>query len=117
MPGPATLTLMSNGIATGSLAVTIKGSAPGMFVVNSSGTGLPAAEVLTVLANGSTTVANVFQVNSAGAVVASPVDLSQGQVFLVLFGTGVRGAKQVTATVGGFFCAGAVRGGAGNLCG
>jgi uncharacterized protein (TIGR03437 family) len=45
---------------------------------------------------------NVYTINSANAIVAAPIDLTQGQVYLELFGTGVRDAAGVTATVGGF---------------
>ena len=43
--------------------------------------------------------------DSSGAIVALPIDVTpqSGQVFLILYGTGIRGAQaeQVAATIGG----------------
>jgi uncharacterized protein (TIGR03437 family) len=97
--GNAKISVQSgNGAAATTAAVSIGNSAPGIFLANS--TGLPAALTLTNSAAGIQSVANVFQVVS-GSIVPLPVDLSQGSVFLLLFGTGIRNAKSVTATVGG----------------
>jgi uncharacterized protein (TIGR03437 family) len=71
-------------------------SAPGIFQLNSSG--LAAAEALVI--NGSNqTFEQVYQVGSG--IVPLPIDLSQGQVYLVVYGTGIRNAKDVTVSVGG----------------
>jgi uncharacterized protein (TIGR03437 family) len=66
--------------------------------------GLAAALVLRVHADGTQAVENVYQVGpSTGTVLPLPIDLGPDteQVYLLLFGTGVRNAQGVTATVGG----------------
>jgi uncharacterized protein (TIGR03437 family) len=88
----------AGGLAT--LPITIANSAPGLFVVNSS-IGLPAAVAQTFGPGGAQSVQDVFETGPlTGALVAAPIDVTEGQVYLLMFGTGVRGAKTVTATVG-----------------
>jgi uncharacterized protein (TIGR03437 family) len=78
--------------------VQFAASAPGVFQLNSSS--LAAAEVLVV--NGSRqTLDQVYQLGPGNSVIPLPIDLSQGQVYLELFGTGIRNAKTVTITVAG----------------
>lgn len=52
---------------------------------------------------GDQTYENVYQVGSSNAVIPNPVDLGpdSDQVYLLLFGTGLRAATQFSATVGG----------------
>jgi uncharacterized protein (TIGR03437 family) len=101
--GPATVTVTS-GDGTQSLAsVQIASVAPGIFELNSDE--LVAAYVTLYHADGSATVEQVYAVNSAGAVVASPVSLgsSTDQAYLFIFGTGIEaaGTSGVQATVAG----------------
>jgi uncharacterized protein (TIGR03437 family) len=98
--GNALLTVQSLAGAVGTLPLTVHASAPGVFLANSK-TGLPAAVTLTIHPDTTQSVANVFQVDTAGNINALPIDLSQGNVFLLMFGTGIRNAKSVTATIGG----------------
>jgi uncharacterized protein (TIGR03437 family) len=65
-----------------------------------AGTGLPAALAQTFAPDGTQSVQDVFETGPAGTQVAAPIDVNAGQVYLLMFGTGVRGAKTVTATVG-----------------
>ncbi len=86
-------------LATGS--VRIERVAPAIFTANASGTGVAAASFLRVAADNSRTQDLVFDPNTLAAV---PIDLAPegDQVFLLLFGTGIRGfTGQMTATVGG----------------
>jgi uncharacterized protein (TIGR03437 family) len=59
-----------------------------------------------VNADGSQTVENIYSLNSSGGIVAAPIDLSpaSSQVYLVLYGTGLRGhssaSNSVTVTAG-----------------
>jgi uncharacterized protein (TIGR03437 family) len=77
-------------IGTQTAAVTIAAVAPSLYTLNNSG--LAAAYVVQVSAGGVQTV----------AAVTSPIDLSSGQVYLILYGTGIRGAgSHVTVTIGG----------------
>ena len=87
------------GTGSATLPITIANSAPGFFVVN-AGTGLPAALAQTFAADGTQTVQNVFETGPSRSLVAAPIDVNAGQVYLLMFGTGVREAKTVTATVG-----------------
>ena len=105
--GPATVAV-SNGdqvVATGS--VQIVPVAPGLFSANASGTGVAAAVAVKFSAGGSETFDLVFQCGSTPfSCVPLPVDLGDesDQVFLLLFGTGIRNRSMlgaVTANVGG----------------
>jgi uncharacterized protein (TIGR03437 family) len=103
--GQATLTIAVGGVAASSAVVTIAAIDPGLFLF--SGTNLAAANVLRVRADGSQTVEDVYAVDAHGALVAAPIDVSpaNGQVYLILYATGLRGhseaANSVTVTAGG----------------
>ncbi len=73
--------------------------APGIFVVNSA-SGLPAALAETFAPNGTQSLQDVYETGPSGSLVAAPIDVTSGQVYLIVFGTGGRGAQTVTATVG-----------------
>ncbi len=81
--------------------------APGLFSTDASGSGLPAANVLRVKANGSQQFEPVARYDATqNKFVAVPIDLSNAsdQVFLILFGTGVRyrsSLSNVSAKIGG----------------
>ncbi len=64
--------------------------------------GLAAADVVQVL-NGNQTYANVYQLDSSNTAVPLPINLGSAgeQMYLVLYGTGLRGANTVSATIGG----------------
>jgi uncharacterized protein (TIGR03437 family) len=88
--GVMTITLPGGGTIT--TVVTIVESAPGIFTSDMNGQGVFAGQVIYVQLDGSQTV-----VGSSG-----PVTLTTGdQVFLVLYGTGLRHANSVTATANG----------------
>ncbi|HEY1218652.1 MAG TPA: FG-GAP-like repeat-containing protein, partial [Bryobacteraceae bacterium] len=103
--GQATVTVAANGGTTSSAAAVIAAIDPGIFLFG--GTDLVAAYVQRVNADGSQTTENVFTLNSSGGIVAAPIDLSpaNSQVYLVLYGTGLRGhsaaSNSVTVTAGG----------------
>ena len=90
-PGSAAVFLRNAGGDQASGPVTIAAVAPGLFTVDGSPTGVAAATVETVHADGSVSVQDVFQC-TANTCVAVPIDLgSDGdQVILTLFGTGIR---------------------------
>ncbi|MDQ6700015.1 MAG: hypothetical protein M3Z36_07500 [Acidobacteriota bacterium] len=100
--GPATVKI---GSATGS--VRINSIAPGLFTANSNGQGAPAATAALYAANGEITVEPVFQCSSGvGSCVTVPIPLGAeaDQVFLTLYGTGIRGRSSlasVTCRIGG----------------
>jgi len=81
--------------------------APGIFSANASGQGVAAAVALRVKSDGRQSYEPVAQFDpTQNKVVSVPIDLGPGtdQVFLILFGTGIRGRSDlsaVTASVGG----------------
>ena len=103
--GDAVLTVFQGDqiLATGS--VRIEPIAPGLFAANNDGMGVAAARFILVLPDNSQVEDFIFDPNlPVGSRTALPIDLSgEGErVFLVLFGTGIRGfTDEVTATVGG----------------
>jgi uncharacterized protein (TIGR03437 family) len=105
--GPATLTLTSGNGATSVGTINIVSVAPGLFAANANGQGVAAAVALRVRANGSQSYEAMTRFDSTtSSFVFVPIDLglATDQVFLVLFGTGLRNrssATAVTAQIGG----------------
>jgi uncharacterized protein (TIGR03437 family) len=103
--GPATVTVSVGATAVTGGGVTIAPIGPGLFLFQ--GTNIVAAYVTRVTADNSQTNENIYTINSSGALVAAPIDLGPAtdQVYLILYGTGVRGhssaSNSVTATAGG----------------
>ena len=84
--------------------VTISRVAPGLFAANGGGKGLAASSVLRVKADGSRTVEAVSIYDRAqAAFIPAPLDFEPAtdQLFLILYGTGIRHAGNVKCTVGG----------------
>jgi uncharacterized protein (TIGR03437 family) len=103
-PGPATVTVTLNGMVVSTATAQISNIAPGFYTANEAGTGVPSAYFQVVGGNGAQTIAYTFQCDANGQnCLPKPVTLSSGQVYLSLFGTGVRHVSPgaVTATVGG----------------
>ena len=105
--GQATILITSgNGAISGSV-VEIANVAPGIFVADASGRGLPAANALTFRADGSSSSRPVAQFDpTSSRFVAVPIDLGtiDDRIFLSLFATGVRGRSSldnVRAIIGG----------------
>src|SRR4030095_778036 len=92
-------------------AVNIAAAAPGLFAANANGQGVAAATVLRVKADGAQSFEPVATFDSArNQFVSVPIDLgpelgtASDQLFLLLFGTGVRfrsTQSAVTCTIGG----------------
>ncbi len=100
--GAAQFTI-SSGDGTKTLAtVQIAPVAPGLFALNTAN--LAAASAVRLAADGTQQAVPVYSVNSAGTVVASPIDLGTvtDQVYVTLFGTGLQaaGTAGVKVTVG-----------------
>lgn len=87
MAGPASLT-----VAGMTAALTIGRTAPGIFTADASGRGAPAGQSLRVRADGS---------QETGA--ADVIDLGENgdSVYLILYGTGIRLARNVACAVAG----------------
>ena len=86
--------MVANGdgvISIGSIRVTP--TAPGLFAANGDGKGVAAGVALRVLPDGSQSYQELAVYDpDRREYVAAPLDLSSGEVYLVLFGTGLRGA-------------------------
>jgi uncharacterized protein (TIGR03437 family) len=96
--GPAFVSITAANGALSTNEVLILPVSPGLFTLNKSG--LAAAILAAITPSGQQIFGNVYQVNSANNVIALPIDLSIGQVYLELYATGLRNAATVTATVG-----------------
>jgi len=105
--GTATVTVTSWSGAVSRGTFQINSVAPGLFTVNATGRGLPAAVVQRVKADGTQTTEALAVFDPAqNQFVPVPIDLgaADDQVFLVLFGTGFRfrsALSAVMATIGG----------------
>ncbi len=103
-PGVANVEVFRDGNKVGEGQLLIDPLAPGIFSANGSGDGVAAAVALTVKANGESEWSLVFDGNQPeGEREAVGIDLGEGgdEVYLLLFGTGMRAASLVTAMVGG----------------
>ncbi len=98
--GAGTLTV-TTGNQFGSIGLSIANSAPGMFTADASGKGPAAAQAVVVAANGSIIFLPVAQCGASSCSTVA-VPLAAGtQVYLVLYGTGLRSARNLTVSIGG----------------
>ncbi len=94
VPGLATLALTNSQGQVSADLLKITPVAPGLFAVNASGQGLAAAVLLRVKADGTQLFEPVARFDAAqNRFVAQPIEFgaASDQLFLLLFGTGVRG--------------------------
>jgi uncharacterized protein (TIGR03437 family) len=100
--GTASVTVVS-GFGSSSFGTTqIASVSPGLFAANSTGKGLAAAVVLRIKADNSQSFEPVAVYDSASSsFVAKPIDLGPtgDQVFLLLFGTGIRKRSNLSAVL------------------
>jgi uncharacterized protein (TIGR03437 family) len=105
-PGYAHVTLVNAANLLSEGDVTIAPVAPGLFAANANGHGVAAAVALRVKADGAQSYEPVAQFDaSVNQQMPTPLDLDppSDQVFLILFGTGIRGRTaraNVTAKIG-----------------
>jgi uncharacterized protein (TIGR03437 family) len=100
-PGFATITISGSNPVTGGVMIT--GSAPGLFSANADGRGVGAIVALHVTAAGEQTSEIVYTCSASGCS-ANPVELGEesAKLILLLFGTGIRGCRELPAvTIGG----------------
>lgn len=100
--GTATVTVTSTDgfVSTGS--IYISGTAPGLFSADASGGGAAAAVALRIRADGSSSYEPAAGFDAVqNKFVSIPIDLGPetDQVFLALFGTGIRGRSSLSATM------------------
>jgi len=103
--GVATVRITNSEGAVSLGVIEVAAPAPSLFTANADGQGVAAAVALRVRSDGSQSFEPVAQFDAAqGRFVASPIDLGRegDEVFLLLFGTGLRGgrAENVTASIG-----------------
>jgi len=98
--GPARIVVTTGAGTTVNGTADIARTSPGLYTANLQGTGVASAFALTVDATGAQSQALVFDPNTLQP---ASIALRAGeQVYLLLFGTGIRGFQQsVTATLGG----------------
>ncbi len=109
--GAATVDVIHRGQTVASGQVNLAPVAPALFTANSNGSGVPAANVIRVVhsAQGAPVVSyeSPAQCGTAyGSCTPKPIDLGAAnvEVFLELYGTGIRGRSSlsaVTCTIGG----------------
>jgi len=105
--GLATVSVFNEAGAVSIATVPVDKVSPGLFSANANGKDAAAASLLRIKANGDQVYEKIVQFSFAeNSYVALPIDLSDPaeQVFLILFGTGMRfrsGLSTVTATIGG----------------
>lgn len=101
-PGDATVILSRADAISFHGPIRIATVAPGLFAANANGRGVAAAVAVRVDATGEQTSQIVF--TCAGTCTPTPIDLGadSDQVYLLLFGTGIRGhTGPVSVTIGG----------------
>ncbi len=102
--GWAWVEVVKNNVVVARDGIRIAKVSPGIYTANLSGSGVPLAITLRYPASGPVTQQFVFNPNTAvGSRVPVPINLGPAtdQVFLILYGTGLRGATAATATIGG----------------
>jgi len=98
--GTATITITSEAGAVSTGTAQIAAAAPSLFTANASGQGVAAAVALRVKADGSQSYEPVAQFDAAqNKYVSRPIDLGPetDQVYLLLFGTGIRYRSTLSA--------------------
>jgi uncharacterized protein (TIGR03437 family) len=95
--GPADLTITSGSGQVTHETFTVEASAPAIFAANQNGTG-PAAAFWQ--AAGDAAPSLTFQA-SGNTYVNRSITLGNGDTYLILYGSGIRGGTNVTVTIGG----------------
>jgi uncharacterized protein (TIGR03437 family) len=98
--GQATVTISSNGSTVGTDEVEIESISPSIFTVSGSGTGAPAAYVLTANSGGGQTSQNVYSC-SGGTCSPTTVNILGGQSYLIVYATGIRHYQSQPAVIPG----------------
>jgi uncharacterized protein (TIGR03437 family) len=96
--GMAVITVTAADGTASSGTIQVANVAPGMFATTG---GLYAGSILRVRADGTQVPEQNYQLDAGQNVIPLPVDLAGDQIFLILYGTGIKHAANVTATVGG----------------
>jgi uncharacterized protein (TIGR03437 family) len=102
-PGTATITITSGDGAISTGTIEIVAVAPGLFTFNADGRGVPAGYALRLRGDQLLAPEPIAQLDGQNRWVTRPLDLGpeSDQVFLVLFGTGVRYRSDLAAVMAG----------------
>lgn len=102
MPGRAAALLLHDGEIVGASRSIVNEVSPGLFSANGTGAGVGLIVAIREVTNGSRQQMDVFRFDrEAGVRVGVPIDLDLGEIYLRLYGTGIRRAELVEATVRG----------------
>lgn len=99
--GTATVMVTSGDGTVSTGSINIAAVSPGLFTANASGQGLAAAVVLRVKENGAQSFEPIAQFDPVqNRIVPIPIDLGPAtdQLFLILYGTGIRFRSSLSAT-------------------
>ena len=103
--GPATVQFTNSLGATARATINVQPSAPGLFTANATGSGPPAAYLLTYAAGATAASGTQFAFSCTEALPCTAAALSLGSptdsAYLILFGTGLRHARSVSAALDG----------------
>ena len=100
--GMATVTVLKNNTAFAAGNVMVDAVAPALFAANMNGAGIAAAVLLRIRASGERVFESIANFDMAqGRFVATPIALGPDtdQLFLIFFGTGIRGNTTLSAAV------------------
>lgn len=97
LPGTARVTVLRGSQVVAQGELNLAAAAPSVFTADGSGQGTPAGLLLRIKQNGQTSYESLARFDSAlGKVVPAPIVRQQGdQLFLVFFGTGLRGLEDL----------------------
>jgi uncharacterized protein (TIGR03437 family) len=90
--GLATVAVLNGTTSVAAGLLEIESIAPTIFTANQTGTGVPAAQIQRVHADGTYDYENVFETGSGGYV-ASPIAFNGDTLYLILYGTGFDSAS------------------------
>jgi uncharacterized protein (TIGR03437 family) len=104
--GPANVEVMTSAGNIVLRRVEVFAAAPSLFTADASGRGIPAAVALRLKSDGSLIYEPIYQFDQSSKPVAIPIEVSRADetVFLLLYGTGIRGRSdlsKVMAKAGG----------------
>ncbi len=91
--------VLAIGSATSEIAVT--DVSPGIFTLSGNGVGVPLAQVIAAQAD-STTILSPYRCDNTCAAVPIPLPENLRNLYVVLYGTGIKHLKKVTATIGSY---------------
>ncbi|MEP7273241.1 MAG: kelch repeat-containing protein [Acidobacteriota bacterium] len=120
--GLATLTITSGDGTVSTGVAIVRAVAPSLFTANANGPGVAAAVALRVKADGSQNYESIAQYDAQNKFISRPLDLGPetDQVYLILFGTGIRHRSSLSAvitTIGGTYAESSFAGPQGDFVG